>query len=358
MPFQSVKQRGYLLAHPEITDKKGRSVGRKWLKEHGTKVEKNRGDGWLKPVVAGTVAGGLANQFPRVQDIEREARRKKKRKGVTKRLDTPDWPEDGFFNTKAAQQAYDLVMKMDRDTAEMFVTCVVSDALEADIEANRRTLQKHLNEVVAKQFTDLKRATMAAQEFDQNVNDTAERINDNAENKITQRFGDGRRFEATIPEEQVYDIVGWAAYQDKPEDSDWRGDQTIGVTWKEVDKDDMPLPDGEEYADTVRYSDIAEEWHLEPSYFNVSVLVLTEGHSSTKGKTEQVNFRKKHGYDSWVTTGPYVASPANRVFVGKSLPIQFMDLVPEDPVTMEEDEPFIGWPEPSDEDLSDYDRGD
>jgi len=160
MPFQSVKQRGYLLAHPEITDKKGRSVGRKWLKEHGTKVEKNRGDGWLKPVVAGTVAGGLANQFPRVQDIEREARRKKKRKGVTKRLDTPDWPEDGFFNTKAAQQAYDLVMKMDRDTAEMFVTCVVSDALEADIEANRRTLQKHLNEVVAKQFTDLKRATM------------------------------------------------------------------------------------------------------------------------------------------------------------------------------------------------------
>ena len=85
-------------------------------------------------------------------------------------------------------------------------------------------------------------AYMAGQEFDQNVNDTAERIVDNAENKITQTFGDGRKFEATIDDGDVYDVVGWAAYQNQVEDTDWTGDQQVNVTWKEVDSDDMPVP--------------------------------------------------------------------------------------------------------------------
>jgi hypothetical protein len=159
MPYKSAAQRGYLHAqHPEIAAKWDAEIR---AKKKRKRVKKNRGDGWLKPVVAGTVAGGLANQFPRVQDMDRRRKRgAPKRKGMAKRLEAPTWPDDGFFNARAAQEAYDLVMKMDPDAAQMFVTCVVTDALEADIEANQRTLQKHLDQVVAKQFTDLKRATM------------------------------------------------------------------------------------------------------------------------------------------------------------------------------------------------------
>ena len=161
MPYQSAAQRGYLHAqHPEIAAKWDAEIRRK------KKVRKSKAStaGWLKPLAIGTAGGALANQLPSFEEQQRlrenRRRRQKAKKGVTKRLEAPTWPDDGFFNAKAAQEAYDLVMKMDPDAAEMFVTCVVSDALEADIEANRRTLQKHLDEVIAKQFTDLKRATM------------------------------------------------------------------------------------------------------------------------------------------------------------------------------------------------------
>ncbi len=40
MPYQSAKQRRYLHAHPEITDKKGRSVAGKWDEKYGGKVQK------------------------------------------------------------------------------------------------------------------------------------------------------------------------------------------------------------------------------------------------------------------------------------------------------------------------------
>lgn len=119
--------------------------------------------GWLQPLAIGTAGGALANQLPSFEEQRRlrdNRRRRKAPKGAVRKVAGPQWPDDETFNAKAAQEAYDLVMKMDDDSAEMFVTCVVSDVLEADIEANRRTLQKHLDAVVAKQLVDLKRATM------------------------------------------------------------------------------------------------------------------------------------------------------------------------------------------------------
>ena len=58
---------------------------------------------------------------------------------------------DEFFNVEAAQAAYELVMKMDLDEARAFTTMVVTDMLWETIEKNQRTLQRHLDEVVAKQ---------------------------------------------------------------------------------------------------------------------------------------------------------------------------------------------------------------
>jgi hypothetical protein len=124
--------------------------------------------GWLQPLAIGTAGGALANQLPSFEEQRRlrENRRRRRQRppqrspAKVQKDAPPTWPDDGFFNAQAAQQAYDLVMKMDDDSAAMFATILVSEVLEADIEANRRTLQKHLDEVVAKQLTDLKRATM------------------------------------------------------------------------------------------------------------------------------------------------------------------------------------------------------
>jgi hypothetical protein len=187
-------------------------------------------------------------------------------------------------------------------------------------------------------------AYMAGQEFDQNINDTAERIIDNAENKITQTFGDGRKFEATVEEGDVYEITGWAAYQNVA-DVDWQGDQIAHVTWKEVDAADNVVEGGDEYVDDVRYSEIAEEWHLEPSFFEMKVLVLTEGHESERGQTWQANFKDKNGYDSWIATGQYHTKESNRVQVGAAIPVKFVELEPQDPVYEEVDEPGVGWRE-------------
>lgn len=66
------------------------------------------------------------------------------------------------FNQQAAKWAYDLVMKMDEDTAAVFTEIVVAEVLEDTIAKNERTLQRHLNEVVAKRIDRLKKATLRA----------------------------------------------------------------------------------------------------------------------------------------------------------------------------------------------------
>ena len=49
---------------------------------------------------------------------------------------------------------YGLVMKMDDDTAQVFCQVMASDLFEQEIENNLGTLQRHLNEVVAKRHAD------------------------------------------------------------------------------------------------------------------------------------------------------------------------------------------------------------
>jgi hypothetical protein len=159
MPYASKKQRGYLHAHPEITDKKGRPVAQKWDAEiHAAKrkgrIEK-RGSDWGKAIVAGTAAGALANQFPRVQDINRSRRRKKK--GKVEKMLVPA-SSNPNFNQAAAQKAFDLVMKMDDDTAEMFTFIVASDIFEETIEKNLEGLQRVLNKHFAQRAEVLKKA--------------------------------------------------------------------------------------------------------------------------------------------------------------------------------------------------------
>lgn len=185
MPYASNKQAAFMhIHHPEIAAK-WHEEGHGYVKggKHDPARKKRRrvrksqtgvskmDSGWLKPLAVGTAGGALANQLPSYEEQRRlrenrrrrkEYRAKVKKNGTVAPIDAPQWPDDGFFNAKAAQEAYDLVMKMDRDSAEAFTTMVVSDALEADLEANRRTLQAHLDEVVAKRFADLKRATMRA----------------------------------------------------------------------------------------------------------------------------------------------------------------------------------------------------
>ena len=65
------------------------------------------------------------------------------------------------FNEKAAKDAYDLVMKMDDDSAYMFTHLLMKDVLADDIENNQRTLQTHLNHIVEKRIQRLRQATLS-----------------------------------------------------------------------------------------------------------------------------------------------------------------------------------------------------
>ena len=167
MPYKSEKQRRFMEAkHPEIAAR--------WRKKGHAYVQKDK-SGWAKPLALGAgssiLGGAVANQVPRVS-----VNRKKKKVRLEAAPDDPRakltfekrgriskiqiTSDDPLFNQKAAQKAFDLVMKMDDDTAEMFCLIVASDLFETDLERNLGTLQRHLNEVVEKRLTDLKQAHM------------------------------------------------------------------------------------------------------------------------------------------------------------------------------------------------------
>jgi hypothetical protein len=168
MPYASNKQAAFMhIHHPDIAAKwheEGHGYVKGGPNDPGKKkrrrIRKADRYGWWKPVAAGTVAGALANQIPPAQDVVRaERRRKERKKGKISKLLVP-LSDDSFFNQDAAQKMFDLVMKMDDETAEMFCYIVASDLLEQEVENNQATLQKHLNEVIAKRVNDLKQATI------------------------------------------------------------------------------------------------------------------------------------------------------------------------------------------------------
>lgn len=70
--------------------------------------------------------------------------------------------DDPEFNHRAAQAAYELVMKMDEDEAREFTSIVVADVLEQTIEKNLRTLQSQLDRVVDRRISKMKRAVVSA----------------------------------------------------------------------------------------------------------------------------------------------------------------------------------------------------
>src|SRR3982751_3275911 len=57
-------------ADAEVKEKKRRGKDRK----PPERVEKSNKEDWAKAILAGTAAGALANQFPRVQDVHRKGR--------------------------------------------------------------------------------------------------------------------------------------------------------------------------------------------------------------------------------------------------------------------------------------------
>ena len=104
--------------------------------------------------------GGVANQIPQAQDAGEVSGRRKK--GRIKKMLRAGLRRPLLQPATAAQKAFDLVMKMDDDTAEMFTHIVVSELFEQDIEKNLGTLQRHLNEVVSKRLADLKNGSAPA----------------------------------------------------------------------------------------------------------------------------------------------------------------------------------------------------
>jgi hypothetical protein len=183
MPYASNKQAAFMhIHHPDIASKwheeghgyvKGgkHDPGRKKKGKLRAHVEKSKKD-WAIGLGTATVGGALANQVPPVRPKRKKKAKvektlhsgvlqyrmlKPKKKGQIKKMLVPI-STDPDFNQEAAQKAFDLVMKMDDDTAEMFCHIVVSDYFEETVEKNLVTLQRHLDETLASQLEELKKA--------------------------------------------------------------------------------------------------------------------------------------------------------------------------------------------------------
>lgn len=65
---------------------------------------------------------------------------------------------DPEFNHSYAQKVTDLISKMSRDEMEVFTTMVVDEVLYDTIEANQRTLQRHVEETALKTIDDIKKS--------------------------------------------------------------------------------------------------------------------------------------------------------------------------------------------------------
>ena len=121
------------------------------------KVSKSKKD-WAIGLGTATVGGALANQVPGA----RYRRKKKMDKGKIKKAYYTPTSTDPFFNHRAAEAAFNLVMKMDEPTARMFTTFVVSDLFEDDINNNLETIQKALNTHFAQRTEEVKKALIRA----------------------------------------------------------------------------------------------------------------------------------------------------------------------------------------------------
>jgi hypothetical protein len=154
VPYKSDKQRRFMHAqHPGIAAKWDSEIrGKK-------KVSKSKRD-WAIGLGTATVGGALANQVPAARF--RRKKDKDKSKGKVKKAYYTPTSTDPYFNHRAAEAAFNLVMKMDMPTAEMFTTIVVSDLFEDDINNNLETIQKSLNQVFAKRAEQLERALVRA----------------------------------------------------------------------------------------------------------------------------------------------------------------------------------------------------
>jgi hypothetical protein len=174
------------------------------------------------------------------------------------------------------------------------------------------------------EFTpDETQAAVAASEyFNANIESVVESINYDYRNEIETKTRDGKTLHATIPDEDVWDIVSTVAYRNAA-DSDWTGGAaTVHVFWKDEEGNNV-------FSEQRTYDEIIEDWGLEPEDFEVLILRLTEGHDSSLGRTTQDTFGTKGAYETWTTSGRYLTESAGRYQVGYSVPIEMRDLIPD-----------------------------
>ena len=154
MPFKSVAQRRYLHAkHPEIAAR--------WEAEEKKKGKVSKSRQSIARDVTTTAVDQSRSLIASAPDLKKKTaaskRRLRKVKGRFTKAYTPT-STDPLFNHQAAEKAFNLVMKMDDETAEMFTHIVVSDLMEQDISKNLETIQKAIDVVFEKRMEMVKKA--------------------------------------------------------------------------------------------------------------------------------------------------------------------------------------------------------
>jgi hypothetical protein len=141
----------------------------------------------------------------------------------------------------------------------------------------------------------------------------------------------GVRWVGELNEDQVLEVVHWAAYQGRVADPDSALDRQLDY--------DLVDPGGNIRETSMPMSTAARLLGIKPQDFDIRIMRMDEGHDSRDGSTAMLEAGTKHGYEDWVTSGRYHANPIRSEAVGHNLSLQVYWI---DPDVKETEVPFLG----------------
>jgi hypothetical protein len=170
----------------------------------------------------------------------------------------------------------------------------------------------------------------ANQAFEKQIINATARI---WEKGLPTRTQGGTTWTMNLDEDDVLAVVNWAAYRGRVADQNSHFDYDFDLEW--VDRqgnvqESKPVP----------MSSMAKTLGVSPKDFDIRILRMDEGHDSKEGITVMESAGTKHGYEDWVTSGRYNATPVKSEEIAHNLAIKMFWIDPD------VEETTIGWTGP------------
>ena len=149
------------------------------------------------------------------------------------------------------------------------------------------------------------------------------------EEDMPNKWVEGHKWSLDPSEDDILEVVNWAAYQGRVVDKDSQPNYDKEIDW--VDRG------GARHTETFRMSELAKMLGVNPKHFDVRIMRMDEGHDSREGTTHMDEAGTRYGYEKWVTSGRYHANPVASEEINHNLAINVFWIDPDVKETT------IGW---------------